>query len=127
VSSRFANVKDYYACRVEALKEKTTAEWLEIFDKADIPAMPYNTPDTIFDDPHLKEIGFFEWRDHPTEGRVRMMRLPNKWSCGTRKDWNPAPKLGQQSVEILKEIGLDDAVIAGMVESGATIDGRLPK
>lgn len=127
VQARFANVKDYYGCRVEALKQKTTAEWLELFDKADIPAMPYHTPDTIFDDPHLAEIGFFEWREHPTEGRVRMMRLPNKWSCGTRKDWNPAPKLGQQSVEILKEIGLDDAEIASMIESGATIDGGLRK
>ena len=125
VSARFANVKDYYAYRTEAMKAKTTAEWLEIFDKADIPAMPYNTPDTIFDDPHLKDIGFFEWREHPTEGRVRMMRLPNKWSCGTRRDWNPAPKLGQQSVEILREIGVDDAEIEKMVRSGATIDGRL--
>jgi crotonobetainyl-CoA:carnitine CoA-transferase CaiB-like acyl-CoA transferase len=125
VPARFANVKDYYACRVEAMTAKTTAEWLEIFDKGDIPCMPYHTPDTIFDDPHLKEVGFFEWREHPTEGRVRMMRLPNKWSCGTRKDWNPAPKLGQQSVEVLKEIGLGEDDIAAMVKSGATIDGRL--
>jgi len=125
VPARFANVKDYYGCRVEAMKTRTTAEWLEIFDKADIPAMPYHTPDTIFDDPHLKEVGFFEWRDHPTEGRVRMMRLPNKWSCGTRKDWNPAPKLGQQSVEVLKEAGVSDADIEAMVQSRATIDGRL--
>jgi len=124
-AARFANVKDYYACRTEALKEKTTAEWLEIFDKADIPAMPYHTPDTILDDPHLEDIGFFEWRDHPTEGKIRMMRLPNKWSCGTRKEWNPAPKLGQQSVELLREIGLTDAEIEAMVQSGATMDGRL--
>jgi crotonobetainyl-CoA:carnitine CoA-transferase CaiB-like acyl-CoA transferase len=54
-----------------------------------------------------------------------MMRLPNKWSCGTRKDWSPAPKLGQQSVDILREIGLADADIDAMVESGATIDGRI--
>lgn len=127
VPARFANVKDYYASRVEALKAKTTAEWLEIFDKADIPAMPYHTPDSVLDDPHLNEVGFFEWRQHPTEGKVRMMRLPNKWSCGTRRDWNPAPKLGQQSVEILKEIGLDNSEIDAMIHSGATTDGRLKK
>lgn len=56
-----------------------------------------------------------------------MMRLPNKWSCGARKDWNPAPKLGQQSVEILKEIGLDNGEIDAMIRSGATTDGRLNK
>ena len=90
-----------------------------------VPAMPYHTPDTILDDPHLEDIGFFEWRNHPTEGKIRMMRLPNKWSCGTRKEWNPAPKLGQQSVELLREIGLSDAEIEAMVRSGATMDGRL--
>lgn len=125
VQARFANVKDYYASRVEVLKKKTTAEWLEIFDKADIPAMPYHTPDTVLDDPHLNDVGFFEWREHPTEGKVRMMRLPNKWSCGTRKEWNPAPKLGQQSVEVLKEIGLSEKEIDAMISSGATSDGRL--
>ena len=127
VPARFANVKDYYASRVEALKTRRTAEWLEILDKADIPAMPYHTPDSVLDDPHLNEVGFFEWRQHPTEGKVRMMRLPNKWSCGTRKEWNPAPKLGQQSVEILQEIGLDNSEIDAMIRSGATTDGRLKK
>jgi crotonobetainyl-CoA:carnitine CoA-transferase CaiB-like acyl-CoA transferase len=127
VQARFANVKDYYASRVEVLKKKTTAEWLEIFDKADIPAMPYHTPDSVLEDPHLTDVGFFEWREHPTEGKVRMMRLPNKWSCGTRKDWNHAPKLGQQSVDVLKEIGLDEGEIEAMIATGATSDGRLER
>ena len=56
-----------------------------------------------------------------------MMRLTNKWSCGTREDWSPAPKLGQQSVEVLQEVGVSEADIAAMVASGATIDGRLKK
>jgi len=127
VPARFANVKAYYANRVAGMKSKTTAEWIQLFDEADIPVMPYHTPDTIFDDPHLKEVDFFEWREHPTEGRTRMMRLPNKWSCGTREDWSPAPKLGQQSVEVLQEVGVSEADIAAMVASGATIDGRLKK
>jgi crotonobetainyl-CoA:carnitine CoA-transferase CaiB-like acyl-CoA transferase len=46
-------------------------------------------------------------------------------SCGARSDWNPAPKLGQQSLEVLKEIGFTQGEIDAMVESGATIDGRL--
>jgi len=50
------------------------------------------------------------------------MRLPNKWSTGARKEWNPAPKLGQNSREILREAGLSEAQIDEMVASGATID-----
>ena len=127
VSARFANVKEYFRIRAEALKTRTTGEWLELLERADVPAMPYHTLDSLLEDPHLREIGFFEMRDHPTEGRTRSMRLPNKWSSGTRREWSPAPKLGQHSVEILKEAGYDDAAIESMIAAGATADGRLRK
>jgi crotonobetainyl-CoA:carnitine CoA-transferase CaiB-like acyl-CoA transferase len=127
VPARFANVTAYFEVRMEGLKRKTTAEWLELFDAADVPAMPYHTLDSVLDDPHLADIGFFEIKDHPTEGRTRSMRLPNKWSCGTREGWTPAPKLGEQSIEILREAGLSEDEIQALVTAGATIDGRLKK
>ena len=125
IPARFANVKEYFEIRMGALKGKTTAEWLEIFDRGDVPAMPYHTLDSLLEDPHLAEVGFFELKDHPTEGKTRSMRLPNKWSTGVRREWNPAPKLGQHSVEILREIGYGDADIDAMVAGGVTTDGRL--
>jgi crotonobetainyl-CoA:carnitine CoA-transferase CaiB-like acyl-CoA transferase len=127
VPARFANVAAYFEVRMAALKGKTTAEWLEIFDKADVPAMPYHTLDSVIEDPHLKDIGFFEMKNHPTEGRIRSMRLPNKWSGGVREGWSPAPKLGQQSVEILREAGLSDAEVQTLIDAGATLDGRIAK
>ena len=127
VQARFANVTAYFEVRMAELKARTTAEWLEIFDAADVPAMPYHTLDSVLDDPHLADIGFFEMKDHPTEGRTRNMRLPNKWSCGTREGWTPAPKLGEQSVEILREAGLSDAEIQALLDAGATTDGRIKK
>lgn len=127
VQARFANVAAYFEVRMAALKSKTTAEWLELFDAADVPAMPYHTLDSVLEDPHLQDIGFFEMKDHPTEGRTRNMRMPNKWSCGVRKGWNPAPKLGEQSVEILREAGLSDAEIQALLDTGATTDGRIKK
>ena len=87
--------------------------------------MPYHTLDTLLEDPHLTDVGFFEMKNHPTEGRTRSMRLPNKWSCGTRREWTPAPKLGQQSVEILRELGYSAADIEAMIADGVTLDGRL--
>jgi crotonobetainyl-CoA:carnitine CoA-transferase CaiB-like acyl-CoA transferase len=125
VPARFANVNAYFEVRFEAMKAKTTAEWVEIFDRADVPAMPYHTLDSLLADPHLADVGFFELKEHPTEGRTRSMRLPNKWSTGVRRDWAPAPKLGQQSVEILREIGCSEDEIAAMIAVGATVDGSL--
>ena len=127
VPARFAHVKEYFQVRMDALKAKTTAEWLEIFDRCDVPAMPYHTLDSLMEDPHLREVGFFQLKDHPTEGKLRVMRLPNKWSSGVRQDWSPPPKLGQHSVEILREIGCSDAEIEAMITAKATLDGRLDK
>jgi len=127
IPARFARVAEYYQVRMDELKKKTTAEWLELFDCADVPAMPYHTLDSLLEDPHLKDVGFFELKDHPTEGKTRSMRLPNKWSSGVRREWNPAPKLGQHGVEILREIGCSDADIDAMIASGVTVDGRLKK
>ena len=127
MQARFANVKDYFQIRADALRARTTAEWLEILDRNDVPAMPYHTLDSLLDDPHLADTRFFELKDHPTEGRIRSMRLPNQWSCGTRRDWNPAPKLGQHSVDILREAGYADSEIDRLIAAGATLDGRLKK
>jgi crotonobetainyl-CoA:carnitine CoA-transferase CaiB-like acyl-CoA transferase len=125
VAARFKNVREYFAIRAEGLRQKTTAEWVEILDRLDVPAMPYHTLDTLMDDPHLADAGFFQLVDHPTEGKIRNMRLPNKTSFNARRQLMGAPKLGQHSVEVLRDAGLADAEIQVLIGSGAVIDGRL--
>ena len=125
VASRFKNVGEYFRIRAEALQARTTAEWLEIFDRCDVPAMPYHTLDSLMEDPHLDEVGFFQTLEHPTEGRVVNMGLPNKLSRGARGDFRPAPKIGQHSVEILREVGYAEAEITALVSEQVTLDGRL--
>lgn len=123
VSARFKNTADYFSIRAEGLKQKTTQEWIAIFDRTDVPAMPFQTLDQIMDDPHLKDIGFFETVEHPTEGKIINMKLPNKLSRGARTDFRHAPKIGQHSVEILREAGFCDRAITDLMRSGAAVDG----
>ena len=52
--------------------------------------MPYHTLDSLMEDPHLAEVGFFETLEHPTEGKIRNMRLPNKTSFSARAQWQGA-------------------------------------
>lgn len=125
IPARFRNVGEYFRIRAEALKEKTTGEWLEIFDKCDVPAMPYHTLDSLMEDPHLQDVGFFETVEHPTEGRVINMVPPNKLSGGTRSDFRGAPKIGQHSTEILREVGYSDEEIESMVVAKVTLDGSI--
>jgi crotonobetainyl-CoA:carnitine CoA-transferase CaiB-like acyl-CoA transferase len=127
VANRFKNVREYFAVRAAGLKEKTTAEWLEIFERLDVPAMPYHTLDSLMEDPHLKDVGFFQTVEHATEGKIRNMRLPNKTSFNARREFMGAPKLGQHSVDVLRDAGLDEAEISALRASGAIIDGRLDR
>jgi crotonobetainyl-CoA:carnitine CoA-transferase CaiB-like acyl-CoA transferase len=127
VAARFANVNEYFSIRNEALKQKTTAEWMEIFDRTGVPAMIMHSLESLMEDPHLKEVGFFETIDHPTEGKVVSMTLPNKASFGCRADFRAAPKIGQHSVEVLEEAGYSKAEIERMVSERVTVDGRIAK
>ena len=125
IEARFQNVRDYFGLRSEALATKTTAEWLQILTDADVPAMAYNTLEALVEDPHLKDVGLLREIDHPTEGKIYDIRPPNTLSCGTRKDYLAAPKIGQQSLDILGELGYGKEAMLDMVREGITIDGSL--
>lgn len=117
-AARTAHAKQYLAIRAAAMAEKTTAEWLVILGEKDVPCAAYNSLDDLLEDPHLTATGFFAPEDHPTEGRLRRTAIPNRFSGGMREDALPAPRLGEQSRAVLREIGLDDSAIARMVAAG---------
>jgi len=125
VAARFRNTAEYFRIRADGLKQKTTAEWLEVLDQTDVPAMPFQTLDELMADPHLRDVGLLELIDHPTEGKVWNIKLPNRLSGGARRDFRAAPKVGQHSVEILREAGYTDPEIDAMIVGGATLDGRI--
>ena len=117
--ARTINAADYFKVQVEALTQRTTAEWLEIFAAADVPAAGYNSIDDLLTDPHLQDVGFWHFDEHPTEGRIRRTRTPVTFRGGMRAETLPAPRLGQQTRAILAELGFDDAAIEAMLASGA--------
>ncbi|MBY0338856.1 MAG: CoA transferase [Acetobacteraceae bacterium] len=120
--SRSRNAAAYFEVRAEALRQKTTAEWLEIFAAVDVPAAPYNSLDDLLEDPHLQDVGFWQEMDHPTEGRIRRTAVPNRFSNGMREEVLPAPRLGQHTREVLRELGHDEAAITALMESGAAFE-----
>jgi crotonobetainyl-CoA:carnitine CoA-transferase CaiB-like acyl-CoA transferase len=108
-------------CQVidEAMPARTTAEWLVLLRAADIPCGPINTLDDLFDEPHLRSSGFFRTEQHPTEGKLKVTRHPIDFACISEEDTRPAPRIGEHSREVLAEVGLTEAEIAALGESGA--------
>ena len=94
---------------------KTTAEWLALLDEIDIPAMPYHTPETIQQDPHLLATGFFQDVEHPTQGRIRTMSVPTRWSKSHPMPNRQAPLLGEHSAQVLREAGLTESEIESLM------------
>jgi crotonobetainyl-CoA:carnitine CoA-transferase CaiB-like acyl-CoA transferase len=124
VKARLANVRAYFEVRAEGLRGRTTADWLDILERADVPAGRVHTLESILDDEHLDDVGFFRKVEHPVEGEMLDLAFPNKFSAGAREDFRPAPLMGGDSVEILREIGYRDAEIDALVRAQVTIDGR---
>jgi crotonobetainyl-CoA:carnitine CoA-transferase CaiB-like acyl-CoA transferase len=124
IGSRTANIDSLYEMVGEELKHRTTDEWLDLLQRNDIPCMRPHTLETLLDDPHLADAGFFRWEDHPSEGRIRSMREPSTWSETKPPTGRFAPRLGQHTREILSEAGFNtDAIDALIAQRIARTDG----
>jgi crotonobetainyl-CoA:carnitine CoA-transferase CaiB-like acyl-CoA transferase len=109
------NIAELYQIFADAMLTRTTAEWLVALEAIDVPSMPYHTPESIQEDPHLVATGFFQDVEHPTEGAIRTMAVPTRWSKSKPAPERQAPRLGQHSAELLREAGFSDAEIGDLI------------
>ncbi|KKW66652.1 acetyl-CoA acetyltransferase [Mycolicibacterium elephantis] len=108
LESRARDIDTVYGLLAETIKERTTAEWLELFGELEIPAAPLNSPDALFDNAHLNAVGLFETVDTP-HGPVRFPGVPTWFSRTPGAVAGPAPELGANTAEVLEELGLAGA------------------
>lgn len=119
---RLANIDVVYGELGRIFETRTTAEWLELLIKADVPVMPVHSLTSILEDPHLVATDFFPVVEHPSEGKIRSMRVPVRWSDTPAEPPRLAPQRNQHAMEILKEAGFSDDEIAQFVGGKAEPD-----
>jgi crotonobetainyl-CoA:carnitine CoA-transferase CaiB-like acyl-CoA transferase len=120
LADRVANIDDTYEETAKTMVNRTTQEWLDMFGQTSVPTNAVNTLDGVLDDPHLKEVGFWQELDHPTEGKLRMTKFPVNFSGTPAENKRHQPRLGEHSTEILLEAGLSQGEIDAMISEGTT-------
>ncbi len=116
-------IAELYAIVAEAVRSWRTEDLLAALDDADVPAGRVNRLADLADDPHLHAVDFFRVFNHPSEGRIRLAGVPVRFSASPGAIERLAPRLGEHSVEVLREAGYEEAEIMEMIREGATLDG----
>ncbi len=104
--ARTEHVTELYALIEQVAATKTTGEWLDLLDAANIPAMRYNTVEDVLEDPHMKAVDFFAQRTHPDAGTYRSMRHPVRFSETPASVRTEPRRLGEDTETVLQSLGL---------------------
>ncbi len=82
--------------------KKTQEEWMEIFSKIDSCVMPIKNFSEACEDPQIKARNMVVELPHPKFGKIHNVNSPIKYSRTPLSIRNNAPKIGQDSKEILQ-------------------------
>jgi crotonobetainyl-CoA:carnitine CoA-transferase CaiB-like acyl-CoA transferase len=118
IAARSDNVDALYAVLGEGMRQRPTAEWLEILGALDIPCGPVNTLPDLLAEEYLRETAFFQQMRHPTDGDVTVTAIPAWFSASPPSVRSLWPALGQHTEEVLREIGCDEAEIRAITDPG---------
>jgi crotonobetainyl-CoA:carnitine CoA-transferase CaiB-like acyl-CoA transferase len=98
----------------EVLKRRTTAEWIELLDKHQVPCAPILSREALLTDPQISANRLIVEGTHPTGGAMRQPRPAARFEGTPSELVRYAPTLGQHTDEVLESVGLSDEDIRGM-------------
>ncbi len=100
----------------------TTDELVQLMDRADVPVAPVNTREALIDDPHVRHRQIVVENDHPTAGRVRVVRPPARFSETPSGLHRHAPTFGQHTDGVLRELlDLSDGQLSELHTAGVIV------
>ena len=91
---------------------QTREEALKAFAEAAVTAAPVYDIDELMDDPHVVERGIFEALPDAELGWVQMHAPVPRLSATPAGYRRPAPRIGEHTWDVLRELAFDAATIA---------------
>ena len=102
----------------DVLIGRPSAEWLDKLTAADVPCGPVLTRNEMIRHPHVQALELIEEYAHPKAGRLRQSRAAARFSKTWPSIRRGAPALGENTDEVLAEIGYSAAEIAALRAAG---------
>lgn len=100
------------------LASDTTANWIARFRAGGVPCGPYYAPTEAIDDPGAVANGFLVDLEHPALGTYRTTATPIEMELTPVRTDSPSPSLGAHTDDVMRELGLDDTMIAALHAAG---------
>src|SRR5512133_632925 len=98
----------------DALITRPTAETLDALTKAGVPCAPVLTRNEVIRHPQVQQMEIVVETDHPAAGRLRQTRPAARFSRTPPEIRRGAPALGENTQEILAELGYSATEIAAL-------------
>ena len=117
-ANRTQHIDHVYAFLAAQFLTRTSSNWLDALARIDVPAMPMHDLESVLRDPHLQATGYFGQIEHPSEGLLRTIAVPARWSATPTEIVRHAPQLGENSVAVLHEAGYDQDAINALLNLG---------
>ena len=96
----------------------STEELINLFAANDIPISRVNRREDILDDPQIQAQGLLEHSNHPQGGEMIQPRAPVRFSKTQRNLQRPSAELGQHTIEVLTELGLEIDELRSLAAQG---------
>jgi glutaryl-CoA transferase len=113
-ADRQANRDALYAALEANLGRRTTAEVVDLLDKAGVPCGPIYDVAQVFGDPQSVHSHLRRSTTHPTAGEIGLTGFPYRFGNEDLDVRVPPPVLGEQGPAILTELGFTDDEIAAI-------------
>jgi crotonobetainyl-CoA:carnitine CoA-transferase CaiB-like acyl-CoA transferase len=107
-------------------RQRPAADWVRACEAEGIPAGPVNRLDEAYADPQARARQMVVELDHPTVGRHRVLGIPVKLSATPGAIRGPAPRLGQHTEAVLRELGYSAAEARALADAGLARPGEVP-